>query len=108
MRQKKSFVLGVAAMIVLGATDLILTWFLTPDLTGEGNTFVALYGFNWIEIILISIGFIVFVSIPFYFNRCVFNYSHFKNGRNPSIGLIAKNYFLENNNNRYVSIGRAI
>ena len=74
MSRRKYFILGVLLMIILGALDLFITWILTPDLKNEANPFVSEYGFGWMEVSLVSVAFILFVTIPFYYYCLVFNY----------------------------------
>lgn len=78
---RNSFSRGVVLMLLLGVLDLVITWILTPSLKNEGNVFVTQYGFGWLELILVSIGFILFVSIPYYYYCLGFNYQAHGQGK---------------------------
>src|SRR5688572_19953458 len=107
MDRRKYFIIGVILMTILGAVDLITTRILTPDLKNEGNAFITEYGFGWVEIILVSIALICFVTIPFYYHCLVFNLPADPHKNNSTIKFSAA-YFLHNDKKPIISIGKAL
>ena len=104
--RRKYFIIGVTLITVLSTLDLITTWIATPDLWEEANAFVRWYGFGWAGIILVTIAFIVFVSIPFYYHSLVFNRRVYQSP--VSVIRIFRDYFLANHKNPFISIGKAL
>jgi hypothetical protein len=107
MDRRRCFLLGVVFILLLSAADLVLTWIITPDLSDEANTFVVLYGFGWVELVLVRIGFICFVIIPFYYHCYVFNYPEYII-KKPPIKNILLGYFFHNQKNQFLSFLSAI
>lgn len=107
MTRKRCFIVGVLLMIILGALDLFFTWKLTPDLKNETNAFVMWYGMGWVGIVGVSITFICFVAIPFYYHCLAFNYPEYTSESKSPAKIIAA-YFFRNHSNVYISVGKAL
>lgn len=103
---RKFFWVGVGLLIIVSALDLVITWMGTPTLENEGNAFVEQFGFGWIELILLSIGLICFVSIPFYYHCLVFDYPRFEGGRKMSFKYLSY-YLFKNHTKIPIAIARA-
>jgi hypothetical protein len=43
------------ALIVAGVLDLVSTYIVTPDLSGEGNPFMVVFGRNWVYVVLFKV-----------------------------------------------------
>lgn len=106
MKGSRSFLVGLVLILVLSSLDLISTWILTPDLSEESNIFVSVYGFGWLGLIFSTLYIILFVLIPFYYHALVFKYSH-NVGDRYTLLSICRNYFLKNDINIVLSIGKA-
>jgi hypothetical protein len=107
MNRSRYFTIGIIALLALSAFDLLSTWILTPDLANEANAFVVWYGFGWIDIILVNLGIILFISIPFYYHSLVFNYSTYTEQK-PSITTVVIDYFFRSHKNPFLSVLRAL
>ena len=106
MNRRKYFFTGLIIMVILGALDLLTTYLGTPDLVAEANAFVSVYGFDWTGVILTIIGFVCFVTIPFYYHCLVFNYPVYNEPKqNPFI--ILRDYFFRNHRDALTSFLKA-
>lgn len=72
MKNRSYFLFGVIAILLLQFLDIVITYWLDPELYFETNVFVTSYGMGWLGIVIVSILQLVMVIIPFYFYSLVF------------------------------------
>jgi hypothetical protein len=67
----KHYILLVSAIVALRFSDLIITYYYTPNLKYEWNPLVSLFNVSWPGFILTQTAIVLFVSLLmfFYFNR---------------------------------------
>lgn len=67
MRAKRlKFIAALAALVLLRALDLFLTYLYIPDLDREWNPVVANLGGDWTHMILVQVAVIAVISVPLY------------------------------------------
>lgn len=60
---KRTYFLTIALIVLLRATDLLLTWFYTPDLDTEYNPLVSILGHSWGGLIGTQLLFLVMIAL---------------------------------------------
>lgn len=73
MTKKTKFIILTTAYFLLSVSDLLLTFFATPDLSMEGNPLVQGFGMDWAGLIIINV-----VTYAVYFVMAYYAYIKYK------------------------------
>ena len=85
MKKKTAFIILTTAYFLLTVSDLLLTFFATPDLSMEGNPLVQGFGMDWLGLIAVNV-----ITYAAYFAMAYYAYIKYKSPLSQETGDIKR------------------